>query len=80
MCVQGFRTPADLAQSLIGSALQDPDLITMTKYKDVDLDQDPVVVLPCQHLLTMHSLDGHMELHKAYALTASGEQPSCLHV
>ena len=53
-------------------------MITMCKYKDVDLDEDPIVVLPCSHLLTMQSLDGVMELHTAYALTDSGEQPSVL--
>lgn len=48
-------------------------MITMCKYKDVDLDADPVVVLPCKHLLTMQTMDGHMELSKAYGLTEDGE-------
>ena len=55
------------------ACLQEPDMITMCKYGDVDLDEDPVVVLPCGHLLTMQSMDGHMELAKAYTLTESGE-------
>ena len=54
-------------------SLQEPDMIIMCKYGDVDLDEDPVVVLPCGHLLTMQSMDGHMELAKAYTLTESGE-------
>ncbi|KAF3927866.1 hypothetical protein ABW20_dc0104204 [Dactylellina cionopaga] len=39
----------------------------METYREVDLDEDPVVFLSCGHMYTISSLDGYLELKKHYA-------------
>ena len=39
------------------------------RYRDLsdeDLTLDPVIILGCNHVITMSSLDGYFELHNAY--------------
>ncbi|KAK6358043.1 hypothetical protein TWF730_007397 [Orbilia blumenaviensis] len=44
------------------------DLISLESYEDVDLNQDPIIVLRCDHIFTMSSLDGFLELDKHYVV------------
>jgi hypothetical protein len=36
------------------------DLLTLTSYRDIDLDTDPCIFTPCGHIFTIDSLDGIM--------------------
>jgi hypothetical protein len=36
------------------------------KFEELDLNIDPIIVLPCDHFFPISSLDGHMELNRAY--------------
>ena len=38
----------------------------------MDLDEDPVIILPCQHFYATSFLDGAMELDKAYVRDSNG--------
>ncbi|KAF9106328.1 hypothetical protein BGX27_009209 [Mortierella sp. AM989] len=42
------------------------DLIMQQSLSDVDVDEDPIIVLACGHALTMTSLDGMMEMSSYY--------------
>ncbi|KAH8434873.1 uncharacterized protein LDX57_012504 [Aspergillus melleus] len=42
------------------------DLITFDKYREINLDEDPCVFLPCGHFYAVSSLDGIMEIKKFY--------------
>ena len=42
------------------------DFITYETYEDLDLDTDPVIILPCGHLFSASTLDGHMNMKAAY--------------
>lgn len=49
--------------------IQEVDLLTMKLFEDLtdeDVNEDPLIVLPCSHVFTASTLDGVMELHKAY--------------
>ena len=48
-------------------------MFTLTSYQEHDVDRDPIVVLPCEHLFTMSSMDGTLEMHKVYHMNDSGE-------
>ena len=41
-------------------------------YAEEEVSEDPLVVLGCGHVLPMSSMDGLLELHKAYAMDAAG--------
>ena len=41
-------------------------------YAEEEVSEDPLVVLSCGHVLPMSSMDGFLELHKAYAVDAAG--------
>ena len=44
----------------------DVDFIIFSKYKDIDLAGDPVVIPPCGHLQTISSFDSWMDMAKFY--------------
>lgn len=48
------------------------DFIMGELYKDIDLDQDPVIVPPCGHIITVASLDGYMSMHDHYEFSPHG--------
>ena len=48
------------------------DLIMMSQYRDVDLDEDPCIFPACGHFYTITTLDGHLSLGDHYALDADG--------
>ncbi|KAF3915858.1 hypothetical protein AA313_de0201328 [Arthrobotrys entomopaga] len=50
------------------------DLINLVPYKDVNLDEDPIILLGCDHIYTVSSLDGHLELEKHYSKRAGPRQ------
>lgn len=48
------------------------DFIECPTYKEVDVTQDPIVVLPCQHFYTMSFLDDLMDMDKVYRCGSDG--------
>ena len=42
------------------------DDVLMCAYKDVDLNEDPIVIFPCHHFRTISSADGYFELDKYF--------------
>ena len=53
------------------------DYIMGQSYADIDLNETPVIVPSCGHLMTVESFDGHMGLKDLYELDAN-EQPISL--
>ena len=53
------------------------DLIMMSSYSDVDLDEDPCVFPACGHFYTITTMDGHLSLGEHYLLDADG-RPTAL--
>ena len=49
------------------------DFIEFKSYKTLDLDQDPIIVLPCHHFYPTGSLDKVMEMDKAYTRGSNGQ-------
>lgn len=47
-----------------------PDMIMMSRYADINLDESPIVVLGCGHFFTTETLDGHIGLKDVYELEA----------
>ena len=77
VCVRDFLSLCCSKQLQTKPAcMQEPDLLDPeTPYDELDLNEEPVIVLACGHLWTRASLDGIMELHKAYDVTEDGAQP-----
>ncbi|OCL12491.1 hypothetical protein AOQ84DRAFT_419589, partial [Glonium stellatum] len=48
------------------------DFILSTTFEEVDLDEDPCLIPPCGHILTLESMDGHMSMLDFYAKNAEG--------
>ncbi|KAI1315474.1 hypothetical protein EDD11_000755 [Mortierella claussenii] len=42
------------------------DMIMQQTLEEIDVDEDPILVLSCDHALTLSSLDGMMEMNKYY--------------
>ena len=40
-------------------------------YGDVNLDEDPVIIPACGHLMTLSSMDGHMGMNDYYEMSES---------
>jgi len=49
------------------------DVITLTAYKDHDVDADPIAVLPCKHFYGISTLDGHLGMKEVYKEGNTGE-------
>ena len=47
------------------------DYILQSTYGDVDLDEDPVIVPSCGHLMALSSMDGHMGMTDYYEMSPS---------
>lgn len=43
------------------------DLIMHSTFQEANPDKDPLVVLPCGHVFTMSTMDGHLELGEVYS-------------
>lgn len=53
------------------------DYLLGSSYKDVDLDENPVIIPSCGHIQTVESMDGQMELQKFFEISdqdAQGER------
>lgn len=48
------------------------DMIMLTSYEEHNVDDDPIIVLPCGHLYTVSSLDGHLAMKEVYKRDESG--------
>ena len=48
------------------------DLLLCGTYADHDVDSDPVVVLQCEHVFTVETMDGHMGVRDAYEMDREG--------
>lgn len=48
------------------------DLLMMSTYGEVDLEESPCVFLPCGHIFTLESIDGAMHMMDHYALDENG--------
>jgi hypothetical protein len=45
-----------------------PDIILSTLYRDIDINESPIVVLGCSHFWTIETLDGHAGLKDVYKM------------
>ena len=48
------------------------DFVEFKSYKALDIDQDPVIVLPCRHFYAISFLDEAMEMDKAFVRDSNG--------
>ncbi|CAG5157044.1 uncharacterized protein ALTATR162_LOCUS4837 [Alternaria atra] len=48
-----------------------PDMIMMSRYADIDLNESPIVILSCGHFFTTETLDGLVGLKDVYSLDAT---------
>ena len=46
------------------------DYIMGSSYTELDLDESPCLVPSCGHILTLESMDGHMEMSKYYTMSS----------
>lgn len=48
------------------------DLITLETYREINLDEGPVIFPTCGHFYTMETYDGNMEMRRAYRYDSFG--------
>ncbi len=48
------------------------DMICFTRYEDLSVDEDPIIVLPCGHFYTTSTLDGLFGMVQAYKTDPQG--------
>lgn len=48
------------------------DFIMSSTFEEVNLDEDPCIIPPCGHILTLESMDGHMSMSDFYAFNSEG--------
>ncbi|KFY98406.1 hypothetical protein V500_01697 [Pseudogymnoascus sp. VKM F-4518 (FW-2643)] len=48
------------------------DFIMSSTFEEVNLDEDPCIVPPCGHILTLESMDGHMSMSDFYVFNSEG--------
>jgi hypothetical protein len=48
------------------------DFILSTTFEEIDLDNAPCIVPPCGHILTLESMDGHMNMSDFYITNDEG--------
>lgn len=46
------------------------DYIMGSSYAEIDLDESPCLIPSCGHILTLESMDGHMEMSKYYTMSS----------
>ena len=49
------------------------DFVECTTYQEINLNENPVVVPHCGHVITVSSLDGHMAMSKFYEMSDDGD-------
>jgi len=50
------------------------DRVQFNTYNEHNLDDDPILVLPCQHFYSMSTLDGHLAMNEVYVKDDAGEE------
>ena len=45
------------------------DYVTQATYAEIELDDDPIVIPSCGHIMTLSSMDGHMDMKKFYKIS-----------
>lgn len=45
------------------------DYIMGSTYEEIDLDENPCIIPSCGHILSLESMDGHMEIAKHYTIS-----------
>jgi len=68
----GERCAEEYCQACGSRANNRVDLLEFKSYKDIDLDETPIVVLGCGHFFTAESLDGLMKLGDMYSTDLAG--------
>lgn len=48
-------------------------MICFTQYQNHDVNEDPIIVLPCKHFYSASTLDGLFEISQAYELDENGD-------
>ncbi|KFY58167.1 hypothetical protein V496_06234 [Pseudogymnoascus sp. VKM F-4515 (FW-2607)] len=48
------------------------DFIMSSTFEEIDLDEDPCIIPPCGHILTLESMDGHMSMSDFYTFDSEG--------
>lgn len=46
------------------------DYIMGSSYAEIDLDESPCLISSCGHILTLESMDGHMDMSKYYTMSS----------
>lgn len=47
-------------------------MVMFETYKDINVDEDPVIILPCKHMFTLSTLDGQLGLSDCYEMDKDG--------
>lgn len=70
---------AKYCQNCAAKAVKDMmvDYILGSTYGEINLDENPCIIPSCGHILSLESMDGHMEIAKHYIVSddADAEQP-----
>ncbi|KAI9784989.1 MAG: hypothetical protein M1839_001185 [Geoglossum umbratile] len=48
------------------------DFILSSTFEEANLDEDPCIIPPCGHILTLESMDGHMSMSNFYTMNTEG--------
>jgi hypothetical protein len=48
------------------------DFILSSTFAEVNLDENPCIIPPCGHILTLESMDGHMSMSDFYTINGEG--------
>ncbi|KAI5811330.1 hypothetical protein DFH27DRAFT_21800 [Peziza echinospora] len=62
-------------QECAGPEIRDSivDFVSMESYHDVNLDEDPVIILSCGHFFCMGTMDGLMQMRDVYEMNVEGK-------
>jgi len=54
------------------------DMVQLSTYEEHNLDEDPILVLPCKHFYSTSTLDGHLAMNEVYVKDEIGENFICV--
>ncbi|KAI9645838.1 hypothetical protein NHQ30_005273 [Ciborinia camelliae] len=69
----GEPCPEDYCQICSAKKDQRVDLLELKLYKEIDLDDTPIIALSCGHFFTAESLDGMFEMSEVYEQDIHGD-------
>ena len=52
-------------------------MLMLQPYDSIDLNNDPIIILRCNHFFTCSTLDGHFEMESLYEREETGEVTGC---